>query len=275
MNTDSQSDSLPLAEALIEWSDAALVDVIRREERKADPAQIQEYRRWTLAGLREELRTPQPSAPLYPPLVSLLGLDRAWDRLIGAFKLSLQRGTFVLTGAYTKHGGHQRQVIPAGIAANLNIDAPSGSVFVGAVTPFYTAVTVWRAGVTLTDIVAASAMPEAIAATAASDRPLPPITDANVRALTDDEVFLLLEDHARRVVESPDAKLIAAGKISLMPIIRRKMLHRHNTGAMEDTLITETTVLANWIATKVPSHQAPTAGSIKNALRNEYQVLKA
>ncbi len=84
----------------------------------------------------------------------------------------------------------------------------------------------------------------------------------------------MLEDHARRVVEGPDAKLIAPGKISLMPIIKRKMLYRAEQGETRETLAAECRELADWIATKVPSHQVPAADTIENVLRNDYRPLK-
>jgi hypothetical protein len=100
------------------------------------------------------------------------------------------------------------------------------------------------------------------------------ITAANVRDLTDNEVLVLLEDHARRVIEGPDAPLIAPGKISLLPIIRGKMQHRAERGELLPTLSAESRWLADWIASKLAWHQLPTSLTIGRALGGEYAVLK-
>jgi hypothetical protein len=93
--------------------------------------------------------------------------------------------------------------------------------------------------------------------------------------LPDDVILALLEEHAKRVVENDSAKLIGPGKISLMPIIDRTMKYRAERGTLEPTLAAETVWLASWIQSKVPSHQAPSAKSVANALRLEYAACKA
>ena len=50
--------------------------------------------------------------------------------------------------------------------------------------------------------------------------------DKTMIAAMDDEAILeLLEEHAKRVIAGPGAKLIAPGRVSFLPIIKRKMMH--------------------------------------------------
>ena len=92
--------------------------------------------------------------------------------------------------------------------------------------------------------------------------------------LSDEMVLALLEEHARRVVESPDAELFPPGKISFMPLILRKMEARAAAGELLPELAGEAAWLAAWIKGKAPSHQTPTASTIENSLRSRYRPLK-
>ncbi|WP_431266967.1 hypothetical protein [Dankookia sp. P2] len=56
-------------------------------------------------------------------------------------------------------------------------------------------------------------------------------------------MLALLETHAERVIRSPDAKLIAPGKISLMPLVRGKMRHRAEVEELLPTLKEESAAL--------------------------------
>jgi hypothetical protein len=189
--------------------------------------------------------------------------------LTNAFKLRVQRGEIVLTGTPTAKGAPQRVVISANNAARLRFDPPSGAAFVGVDTIFYVAVTAWRDGMAPTD--GAVVPGENGTKIYGGGIPKDPITEKSSRELTDAEIFHLLEEHARRVCEGPDAVLFPAGKISLMPIIRRKMHYRHEMHLTRETLSAEADELAEWIALKVPSHQVPTVGAIRNAMRSFYR----
>jgi hypothetical protein len=175
----------------------------------------------------------------------------------------MRRSEFHLRGTQTKPVRLPApQLIPGVLAADCQFDFDSNTVtvdeqrFVSVVasrTPFLNA-------------------PSAAEQAARSSSP---ITSETIRAFTDDEVMLLLEDHARRVIAGPDSKLIAPGKISLLPIVAGKLRHRAENGELLDTTAAETRWLAEWIASKVTLHQVPTAGTIAKVLGSEYKQLKA
>lgn len=189
-------------------------------------------------------------------------LDNAWKGILLDFRERVQRGQIHLRGVQTEP---ERQLtesrIPGQWAADYSFDVLAGTIQVGEFR--YVSVVVLL-GPADAEAPAAPAASTARAALRAED----------VAALDDDTILALLEEHAKRVVKSPDAKLIEPGKISVMPIVRRRMLRRAETGELALTLADEARELAAWIATKVPSHQVPTAGRIENALRHDYWRLK-
>lgn len=93
--------------------------------------------------------------------------------------------------------------------------------------------------------------------------------------LDDETVLALLEENARRVAAKPDTQLFPPGKISLMPLIRRRMEFRAGAGELLPSLAGEAAALKAWIASKVPSHQVPSAKAIENGLRSDYAALRA
>ncbi|WP_431285591.1 hypothetical protein ACQW02_12645 [Humitalea sp. 24SJ18S-53] len=101
-----------------------------------------------------------------------------------------------------------------------------------------------------------------------------PITAETVDLLSDDEVLVLLENHAMRVIHG-DAKLMPPGKISLMPIVAGKLRHRAEANALLDTLAAESLWLTTWIESKIQLHQTPSQGTISKVLGSEYKALKA
>ena len=100
-----------------------------------------------------------------------------------------------------------------------------------------------------------------------------PLRPEDVPALSDDTILALLEEHARRVVEGPDAKFVAPGKVSVMPLVKRKMEYRAGKGELLPDLAGEAAWLEAWIKESAPSHHTPTAGAIENSLRAVYRGL--
>jgi hypothetical protein len=95
-----------------------------------------------------------------------------------------------------------------------------------------------------------------------------------ISMLSDETILNLLEEHADRVIAGPDATLIAPGRISLLPIVKRKMRHRAERDELLPTLTAESKWLAQWIDDKLPSHHTPSAGTISKVLSPEYWQLK-
>jgi hypothetical protein len=259
---------LSLAEAVLRWSDAAVVEEVRARERRYSAHHLQAFYRQTEGFCRQLIATHEAHQPngsswmAGPP--SYEDLLAAWSALETDFRQRLLT-TIFLEGLQTRPAREeQRQLIPQEWAADAAFDLARGVIEVDDMR---------FAGVT-----ASLSRPAQIAANtsaSASDRSIPPITEDNVRDLTDDEVLLLLEDHARRVLASDDAELITPGRVSVMPLIKRKMQARATSGELLRSIGTETRVLADWISTRVPSHQVPTSKAIANTLRGDYAVLTA
>lgn len=142
MATDSRVGPLPLADALIDWSDPALVDAIRAEEAKFPPGRLEELDHYTLADVRTLRRNPKGYRPM-SSREATAALDRSWARLIAAFRHRVERGEFWLEGAQTITFGNPGPVpLPRELAAQYDIDPPAGAVKVGVMT--YVGVTVQR-----------------------------------------------------------------------------------------------------------------------------------
>lgn len=191
--------------------------------------------------------------------------ERARKALHQDFKSRLIRGDVKLLGVQTAPERLTKPTaIPGSWAADFVFDIDAGSIRCD--KHRWVAVKAWLG----------SPEAEEVGAEQPSQGPEPVVIRAEQVATLDDETILaLLEEHAKRVFESPDAKLIAPGKISLMPIILRKMRYRAEQKQLLPNLASEAAWLANWIETKVSSHQVPTEGAIKNALRKDYALFSA
>jgi hypothetical protein len=109
----------------------------------------------------------------------------------------------------------------------------------------------------------------------AASEPPGPITPQTAAALTDDEVFALLDEYARRVAEDEDSSLKLPVKVSFIPILRRRLRWRFENGENAPTLAADAAALEEWIKTKVDGHQTPSARHIENELRGDHRRLKA
>lgn len=143
MQTESNPGPLPLADALIAWSDPAFIEAIRRETAKLDPDVLTRMDRYTLDSIRNERRKPQRGRILSLVPTGLSAFDRAWDRLFNHFRLTVEQGLVVLTGTDTltmDRSGRER--IAPEQASQMTFDPAGGAIFVGIRT--YTNVVVSR-----------------------------------------------------------------------------------------------------------------------------------
>jgi hypothetical protein len=274
MTEASEPDELPLSDALTRWTDPRLVTCVRTEERRHTPASLRDYYRGNTQQLQlcadDQLRVPRASEGwVGPPDTGKL--LSAWRALERDLRLRIERGDFHLRGVcVAPRRERTRSVIESAWATDFEFDFYAGRVGVG--DEAYVAVVAIRGPALLT-------MDEALAAPQPSvhSPAITQITQEIVRDLSDDEVLLLLEEHARRAVENTEFKALDPGitKVSFMPLILRKMRARSAAGALLDSLGDEAAALENWIQQKAPSHQTPTAGAIRNSLRNDYHRLKA
>lgn len=259
--------AIPLREALTTWCDERLANKVRSLEAVFTAHELLKVGRHPRLSSEDELAKPSRDRWMagQPDFEPLLAAYRALER---AFVEKVVCGEIYLRGVLTRPELTIHPVdIPNAWVSDGSLDFVSGKFSIS--DRRYVAVIASRIAPEV------SPPPGCAAQRDVRGEVQGPITAANVRALSDDEVLTLLEDHARRVVESANAKLIAPGKISLMPVILRKMRRRFETSELEGTLAAESEYLANWIHEKVPSHQAPGAKSIRNALRTHYRDLKA
>ena len=254
--------SLPLSEGILAWTNPGLVERLRSSERKCTRSDLLGLT-WPRLVPDEELRVPQSTAWMSGGSTGVPALRQAWTAVENDARRRMRAGELFLSGVQVKRElTTVPQPIPGVWASELKFDLAND------VVEFqrnrFTAVRISE-----------SAPGSGTNAPAMSCSSLPPITPENMRDLSDQEVLLLLEEHARRVVETADAKLVAPGKVSVMPLIVRKMRSRAEAGKLASTLAEEAKVLADWIASKVPSHQVPAVGSVKNSVRSEYASLRA
>lgn len=129
MLIDSPPAPLPLAQALIAWSDPSLIEAIRRETAKLTPELLDARSRFTLESILVERRMPNRMLLSFTWSDGVESLDREWQRLFARFRLLVEQEVVVLEGTdATALSGNQRVRIPAARAAQLDIDAPAGAV---------------------------------------------------------------------------------------------------------------------------------------------------
>ena len=257
---DPADKSLPLGEAVLAWADPEFLDWIRTVEAR--------YTRYELASCRwprlvSDNALRQPAGTDWMAGGSDTGpLNDAWAKLVSQLQRKIRTGHFHLTGVMTRPDLTTRpQSIPGVWASELKFD------LVNDVIDFQ------RKRFVSVHISESAPESETEAPALLGGR-LPPITLDNMRDLSDDEVLLLLEEHARRVVENSDSRLIDPQKVSFGPILLRKMRLRGERGEMNLVLAREAEELGVWLRTKIQSHSIPTRKTIENLLREFHRDLK-
>jgi hypothetical protein len=193
-------------------------------------------------------------------------LTDAWKTAIRSFCAWLPRHA-AITGVRTRPElSPERKPIPGAWASDAQIDFHVSALTIGDVR--YSAVEIAERS----DDVRAQAP---ISELTHRDRTTPePITAESVRRATTEELVLIHEELYQRVIKEPDAKVMAPGKTSVMPLVARMMRERAASGALLPTRKAEALYLAKWIKEKAPTHQTPTAATIEKVLGTEYAVLR-
>jgi hypothetical protein len=254
---------LPLLDAMTQWCDPKLVARIRDEERKLIAYELHQFPK---PKLLQPSEWRQPTSQSWKVPTDYVFLTAAWDALMTDFRRCMEQGRLFLEGVPSGDDPHAvSEPIPAMWAAELRLDLAANVVSRG--ERRWLAVAVSKSP--LAPVPAERPHHSAIAESVGRS-----LSEEEMRKLTDDEVLDLLEEHARRVVEN-DARMMAPGKISLIPIVKRKLEYRAQHGLLEDTIAAEAAVLARWIADRLASHHTPTAGTIENVLRKDYAALRA
>jgi hypothetical protein len=262
MNSPGPEGPLTLRAALMAWCNPKLVEKARRLQQPFTAAALE-------LGGRPNLGLARPNSGeigYYRPESheqKIQHSEIAWRALLADWRRMLETGSVQLLGSQTLPEPRAGSMnINGDWAADLDFDFVNNAV--SGLGQRYVAVQAWCGG---------------LPPSAEPDRPrlveIDAITTDSFRKLTDDDVLILLEEYARRVVEDPASRLTMPVKPSFMPIILRKLRYRFATGEAIETLDAEARALAAWIKEKAPSHQTPAASSIENAIRFDYRQLKA
>lgn len=269
---------LPLPDALVEWSRPDLIEVIRSEESKLSPGLLASTVRFTVASILEIRSTPLRWQFQMGGIVGIETLNRAWDQLLGAFRLQLERGHLRLEATETFLTS-KRVAFTPDQASQIVIDPPSGAVFLDMKT--YIGATVFRSDAP-TRVAPAEAIAERfrgrqLERQAGSSQEevvvLEPNGEIDIESLEPDVVARLLERHAEHVRVGLRVSLALPGKASCIALIATMMKYRNQRGELRASLAEEAGWLAKWAKTAAPSYYCPGAKGITNKLRPLYNDL--
>lgn len=256
---------LPLCEALIRWCDAATLLEIRRCEFFFSVGELRSFEHPHLGAAGGHPSSERNLGPNYQLLRQRL--QHGWDALARDLKRRFGRKEVYLQGVQTRPELRTvHESIPSTWAPDVHFCPQEGTLTVDK----YRYISV-ICSLDPPEPVATVPEPAPLLQTL-TNRPLGP---ADIPALDDETILALLEEHARRAIAGPDAKLIAPGKISLIPIIKRKMEDRAAHRELLPKLADEAEVLFDWICSKVEHYAVPSASTIAKVLGKTYAVLLA
>ncbi|HEY8613246.1 MAG TPA: hypothetical protein VIL69_18430 [Roseomonas sp.] len=265
MAGEADQRRLPLLQALLRWCDPLLLLNIRRCERYFRADELRELGHPQL-GAASSIKSAEHGLSGNRQLEVRGLLENSWSDLARDLQRRIAGGEIYLTGVQTKPTLMMaQQQIPATWAFDLQFNF--GVMSVAAHGHRWTAV---ECSLDPTDV-----------STEAEHTPPDPVAPAScamlkpeeVADLSDELILALLEEHHRRVVASPDANLFPPGKISFIPLIKRMMEARAESGDLLPELTSEARWLEAWIKEKAPTHHTPTAATIENNLRSNYRLL--
>ncbi len=266
MDDVEAAEDLALVDAVLHWTDPRLLAAVKDAERRYIPHHLNEFYRMT-GGFRfrilsdTEVKEPSPegwmSGPSYDWLIA------AWSSLESDFRQRISNEIYLSGVQVAPSPEMARTQIPQAWASDATFTVGRGVIEVAG-----------RRYVSVKASRSAPDLAETVERALAISNSLPPITEANVRALSDEEVLLLLEDHGKRVVENA-SPLIQPSRVSFGPILLQRLRWRAEKGELCETLAAECAELTAWLKTKIVHHQIPTAKAAEEPLREAYRRLKA
>jgi len=266
---------LPLAQAITRWSSADLVKAVMEAEQRYIPHHLNEFYRQA-GGVRRRLlrdaEVQQPGKDNWMGRPSYEWLTVAWMDLEADFRERLASSIFLDGVKIEPEPEVESRPIPQAWASAAKIEVSNGTVTLGKMR--YSGV---KASLKPQEQEQETAtLGDAAAATCnVSPTELPPITEANMRSLTDEELLLLLEEHGRRVVQTSAMPLIQPSRVSFGPILIKRMQWNADQGLLASTFAGECAILVAWLRSKIEHHQIPTKRGVEEPLREEYRRLKA
>ena len=208
MNEQAKLETVPLLVALTEWTEPTLVAKVKAQEQRltlADLTYFSSFVHRPRLSQDSQLAKPRPGDSMtgLPDFGLLIATH---DDLVRDFRDRLVRGEIHLRGVQIKlEMTTKPRNIPGVWAAECAFDFKANCVNVAKMR--FVPVTASHLYVEdafdeVSSVVrSTSGQPKQVVGLSA------PITEESVRHLTDEEVLVLLEDRARRVVEGPDAAL--------------------------------------------------------------------
>ena len=272
MPNSPAAETLPLLDALLRWTDPALIEAIRQQERRLDPSMLRMFYAanplWCrLIPIEEAGQTPAmdrtaEASGVFVPSIRTANsppLTDAWRTAIRSFCAWLPRHA-AITGVQTRpEPSPDRKPIPGAWASDAQIDFHVSALTIGDAR--YSAVEIAERS---DDVRAQASISELTHRVR--------ITPENVSELRAEELLLAVEEVHQRVAR--DALKMPSGKISVMPLVHLRMRERAREGKLHDTQAAECEELAAWAKSVAPSHQIPTPRSIGNELGKEYRRLR-
>ncbi len=125
MHTDSSPEWIPIAEALVAWSEPALIEAIRNAEATTPDGYIIAAGWYTVEALPQERRAPLRSRAMGKPKIVTGTLVPLWEQVFARFRWKIEKGEVVLRGTVRKEPIGDAEPMPAAIAASYEFDPPS------------------------------------------------------------------------------------------------------------------------------------------------------
>lgn len=237
MPNQSPTAPLPLADALIEWSDPKLLAEVREEEQRLKSKGALKSCPYTTDSILAGRTNPSRANFNINSIRDLVDLEAAWERLFAAFRRMIELQMVTVTGVRTNQQAVAREPIPPTLASQLQVDPASGSVSLGMGGPLWTAVQI-----TFRPPDQQPSQP-GDHQTVTNGRPRG-LTKADIDTLTPEDVIALLIRHATDVASDTGINLVPPGVASLVGLVAQKMRLRAEAGEMRQVLAEE----AKWLS---------------------------
>ena len=256
MEPEPANKTFRLLDAAIRWCDPVFVEAIRRAESRLTAHETEQSGLPLLSSTSALMKPSSQHWMAGGP--SYVAISAAWSNLERDFRKHLEQSALFLAAVpVTAELKSQHVPIDSVWAAELKFDWNANTLFFR--KQKYVSIKVSRQP--FPQVLNTDAMP----------RQLNP---EGVHLLTDDVILALLEEHIRRVVESPEPKMMARIKDVLQPIIIRRLEARAKAGDMMDTLAGEARNIQSWIKQVASWHPTPAEKTVENNIRDRYKALK-
>ena len=261
MNGEEPPKHLSLTQAVIEWSDAKLVEAAQARQRAFTDQDLAQLNQPRLVA-RDLGQTVVAQTP------ANYGRDaeaarHAWSVLIQHFRNEIEDGALHLEGVeHTKDLRSEPQAIPGSYAASLAFNFARNTLTV--VGKHFGAIRVSKNPSPWAPF-------EAPRTNGGTHRPPP----QEVATLSDEVILQLLNEHIERVTKSREPKMLARIKDVLQPILMRRLQQRAAQGLLEPDLASEARELRKWISEVASWHYLPAEKTIVNNIRSTYRTLRA